>query len=88
MNLKFPGLIAIAPTKTALVIGSTAAIRPRILYYSASTDGVPGSNAGLDFQIRRCTALGTSTAVTPKSNDPSDEGLAFVVTGGSWASGT
>lgn len=83
MYLKFPGKIAVAATKTALIISGTANIRPRIPYYSCSTDGTPTSDQGLDFKVARATVLGTTTAVTPKSNDPSDEGLTFTVAGGS-----
>jgi hypothetical protein len=78
-----PGLIAVAATKTALIIGSTANIRPRILHWKCSTDGTPTSDQGLDFQIRRATALGTSTAVTLGASDPSDTGGTPVVTAGS-----
>ena len=50
MYLKFPGKIAVAATKTALIISGTANIRPRVPYYSCSTDGAPTSDQGLDFQ--------------------------------------
>lgn len=83
MNLVFPGKIAVAATKTALVLGSGTNTRPRILSYNCWTDGTPTSDQGIDWQLRRCTALGTTTAVTPKSTDPSDEGLTFTMTGGS-----
>lgn len=77
-----PGAIAVAATKTPLIIGSTANIRPRILHYKCSTDGTPTSDQGLDFQIRRATALGTSTAVTLGASDPSDTAGTPVVTAG------
>ena len=82
MNLVFPGKIAIAATKTPLVLGSGTNTRPRILSMTAWTDGTPTSDQGVDFQIRRCTVLGTTTAITPKSTDPSDEGLTYTMTGG------
>jgi hypothetical protein len=78
-----PGLIAVAATKTALIIGSTANIRPRILHWKTSTDGTPTSDQGIDWQIRRATALGTSTGLTLGATDPSDTAGTPVVTGGS-----
>lgn len=83
MIYQAPGFIAIAATKTPLIIGSTANIRPRILRYKASTTGTPTSDQGVEFQIRRATALGTSTSLTLHASDPSDEGLTPTVTGGS-----
>lgn len=71
------GSIAVAATKTALVLGSTAAVRPRILAFNVSTDGTPTSDQGLVFNLQRCTALGTSTAVTPSQLDPSDPASVF-----------
>lgn len=77
-----PGFIAPAATKTPLIIGSTANLRPRVLRYDTSTTGTPTSDQGIEWQIRRATALGTSTALTLHASDPSDEGLTPVVTGG------
>jgi hypothetical protein len=77
-----PGFIAIASTKTPLIIGTTANDRPRILRYKASTTGTPTSDQGVEFQLRRATALGTSTALTLHASDPSDEGLTPTVSGG------
>lgn len=76
------GFIAIAATKTALIIGSTANIRPRILRYDVSTTGTPTSDQGVEYQVRRATALGTSTAYTLGSSDPSDVAGTPVVTAG------
>jgi hypothetical protein len=76
------GFIAIAPTKTALILGSTANIRPRILQFDWSTTGVPTSDQGVEVQIRRATALGTSTAYTLQNTDPSDSGVTPVLTAG------
>jgi hypothetical protein len=76
------GFIAAAATKTPLIVGSTANIRPRILHWKASTTGTPTSDQGLDFQIRRATALGTSTAYTLGAKDPSDTAGTPVVTAG------
>ncbi len=77
------GTIAVAATKTALIMGSTANIRPRIVRHQIATDGTPTSDQGIIVQIRRATALGTSTAVTFGFNDPSDSGVTLVVTAGS-----
>jgi hypothetical protein len=71
------GFIAVAATKTPLILGSTANIRPRVLRYDWSTTGTPTSDQSIEVQVRRATALGTSTAYTMKASDPSDEGLTF-----------
>jgi hypothetical protein len=76
------GFIAIAATKTALIVGSTANIRPRILRYDVSTQGVPTSDQSVEFQLRRATALGTSTAYTLQNTDPSDSSVTPVLTAG------
>lgn len=76
------GTIAVAATKTPLIIGSTANIRPRILAFDVSTDGTPTSDQGYVFQTRRATALGTSTAYTLQAADPSDVAGTPVVTAG------
>lgn len=76
------GFIAPAATKTALIIGSTANIRPRILRYDCSTTGTPSSDQGIEYQVRRATTLGTSTAYTLRAADPSDEAVTPVVTAG------
>ena len=76
------GFIAVAASKTALILGSTANIRPRILRYDWSTTGVPSSDQGIEVQVRRATALGTSTAYTLQTNDPSDSGVTPVLTAG------
>lgn len=80
------GFHAVAATTTALIIGSTAAIRPRIVRYDVSTTGTPTSDQGVEYQVRRATALGTSTAYTLRASDPSDEAVTPVVTAGTNAS--
>jgi hypothetical protein len=77
------GTIAVAATKTALIIGSTANIRPRIQRYDVSTDGTPTSDQGIKYNVSRATALGTSTALTLAASDPSDTAGTPTVTGGS-----
>lgn len=50
------------------------ATRPRRLhlaYFYGGVEGTPADNAFL-LRIRRCTALGTSTAVTPVMLNPAD----------------
>lgn len=71
------GTIAVAATKTPLILGSTAAIRPRILAFDVYTDGTPTSDQGVVWQLQRATALGTSTAYTPVAVDPSDPASVF-----------
>lgn len=71
------GTIAVAATKTPLILGATAATRFRIQGYSISTTGTPTSDQGVEFQVRRATALGTSTAFTPVASDPSDPASVF-----------
>jgi hypothetical protein len=82
MILLANGFITVAATKTPLIIGSSAAVRPRILRYDWSTTGTPTSDQGIEVQVRRATALGTTTAYTMKASDPSDEGLAFAASAG------
>lgn len=76
------GFIAVAATKTALILTSTAALRPRILRYDWSTTGTPTSDQGIEVQVRRSTAAGTSTAYTFKASDPSDETAGATITAG------
>jgi hypothetical protein len=76
------GTVAAAATKTALIIGSTANIRPRILKYDVSTDGTPTSDQGIKYNVSRATALGTTTAQTLAAADPSDTSGSPVVTAG------
>lgn len=83
MIFRAPGHIAVAASKTALILGSTANIRPRVLAYNCSTTGTPTSDQGLEYSIQRATALGTSTAVTLAASDPSDTAGTPVVTAGS-----
>jgi hypothetical protein len=61
-----------ASAKTALVVVSTVAIRPRIIEYKSSTTGAPSSDAGYEIQVKRFTAAGTTTALTPASTDSGD----------------
>src|SRR5579859_4374479 len=60
-----------SPTKTALVLTSTAAIRPFIYDMLLGSSAAPADNA-CTIYIQRSTAAGTSTAVTPQALDPAD----------------
>jgi hypothetical protein len=70
--------------QTALTLISAATIRPRLIDYKLSTTGAPSSDASYEIQLKRFTAAGTSTSVTPGGTDPSDP--ASLVTAGSNAS--
>jgi hypothetical protein len=74
------GTVAVAATKTALTLISTANIRPRVLRYDTSTDGVPTSDQSYTFQVRRFTAAGTTSAYTLQNNDPSDSAVTPLLT--------
>jgi len=74
------GIQATATTKTALTFISTANIRPRLLSFNVSTDGVPTSDQSLTFQLRRFTADGTGTAYTYGNTDPSDSAMTPLLT--------
>lgn len=82
MIFTMPGTVGAAATKTALIIGSTANIRPRVVRYDVSTDGTPTSDQGIKYNVSRATALGTSTALTLAAYDPSDTAGTPTVTGG------
>jgi len=61
-----------AGSKTALVVVSTAAIRPRILEHTYSNVGTVSTDAQFEIQAKRFTAAGTNTSVTPAPTDPSE----------------
>lgn len=77
----FSGFIAVAATKTPIILGGGTTVRARLYGFCCSTDGVPTSDQGVEFALRRATALGTTTAVTPSAIDPAD--VASISTGGS-----
>ena len=58
--------------KTAQTIISTANGRSRILEYKLSNVGAVTVDSQFEVQVKRFTAAGTTTAVTPASTDPSD----------------
>ncbi len=73
-----------AAAKTILTVVSTAAIRPRVIEYKSSSLGTPGSDQSYEVQLKRFTAAGTTTALTPASTDSGDPASTF--TAGSNAS--
>ncbi len=65
---------------TQLGLTSTAAIQPAIYDLLISSSATPASNVG-QYQLKRSTAAGTSTAVTPQSlgvNEPAATATAGV----------
>ncbi len=59
------GLKAIGATLTPLSIIGSASIQPRLMAFTLSTSGTPSTDQGVNVQLRRFTADGTGTAVTP-----------------------
>jgi hypothetical protein len=60
-----------AASKTSVAIYSTAALRPFIYDVISSFTGTPADNSA-EYQAKRCTTTGTSTAFTPLALDPGD----------------
>jgi hypothetical protein len=63
-----------ASTTASLGSVTADATRPRrikLYYVSFGSEATPADNAFL-YRVRRCTAAGTSTAVTPTALDPAD----------------
>jgi len=58
--------------KTALVLTSNANGRSRLIEYKLSNVGAVTVDSQFEVQLKRFTAAGTTTAVTPTSTDPSD----------------
>lgn len=61
-------------SKTILSVGnpgSTPVRRAKVFYIELSSRDTPVDQA-INFDIRRCSALGTSTSVTPAPHDSSD----------------
>lgn len=61
-----------AGAKTALTITSTANGRPRLFEYAYSNVGSVTVDSQFEVQLKRYTAAGTTTAVTPAATDPAD----------------
>lgn len=73
-----------AGSKTALTVISAATVRPRILAFRLSNIGTVSVDSGFEVQVKRFTAAGTTTAVTPSAHDSGDPASTF--TAGSNAS--
>lgn len=70
---------------TTLPVGSLVAAgssmrRAKVYDILIGSEATPADNAFL-WQVQRCTAAGTSTAVTPQSLDPSDTLASTIVAG-------
>jgi hypothetical protein len=66
-----------AAAKTALTIVSTAAIRPRLMAFNLSQVGTVSTDANFEVHLKRFTAAGTTTAVTPAAVDSGDPASTF-----------
>lgn len=75
------GFIAVAATKTPLIITGGTTVRPRLCAFCLSTDGTPTTDQGVEVALRRSTAAGTTTAVTPSPADSAS--VASITTAGS-----
>ena len=62
---------AIGATKSPAILGGGTAVAVRLKELSLYSEGAPGSDAMINVLLRRATALGTSTSVTPGVNSPS-----------------
>lgn len=63
------GFIAVAATKTPIILTGGVTVRPRVSAYCVSTDGTPTSDQGVRFRLARSTAAGTTTAQVPNPPD-------------------
>ena len=59
---------------TVAVLGSATTVRPKIKQITLGATSAP-ADAALKWILQRCTALGTTTSVTPRAVDPSYQGL-------------
>lgn len=67
-----------AAAKTALVVTSTAAIRPRIKKLIGSNIGAVTLDSQIEVQVSRFTNPGTTTAVTPAGYDSGDPAATLI----------
>jgi hypothetical protein len=56
---------------TLIGLTSAATVRPKIYDFVVGSAATPADNA-FEFQLKRYTAAGTSTSVTPQALDPGD----------------
>ncbi len=66
-----------AAPKTALTIVSAATIRPRLLAFNLSNIGTVSTDSGFEIILKRFTAAGTTTSVTPAAVDSGDPAAVF-----------
>lgn len=66
-----------AAAKTALGVVATSAVRPRLVAFTLSNIGVVATDSGFEAQVKRFTAAGTSTAITPAPADSADPAATF-----------
>jgi len=66
-----------AAAKSALGVTATAAVRPRLVAFTLSNIGTVSTDSGFQIQVKRYTAAGTSTAVTPAPGDSGDPASTF-----------
>jgi len=77
-----PGTIAAVSSsfKTTLLLTATAATRPKIFHFAVSTTGAAADGV-LEWILQRSTAIGTTTAVTPRNIDATDPSTAVATAG-------
>jgi hypothetical protein len=66
-----------AGSKTALTIVSAATIRPRLIAFNLSQVGTVSTDANFEIILKRFTAAGTTTAVTPAAVDSGEPAATF-----------
>lgn len=64
-------------SQTILTLVSTAAIRPRLIAFNLSNVGTVSTDAQFEVTVKRFTAAGTTTAVTPAAVDSGDPASTF-----------
>lgn len=62
---------------TALTIISAATIMPRIKSFKLSNTGTVSTDSNFEVTVKRFTAAGTTTAITPASPDPGAPAATF-----------
>lgn len=58
--------------KSILGVVATAAVRPRVAKFTISNIGLVSTDSGIEVHLKRFTAAGTSTGVTPAGGDSGD----------------
>lgn len=66
-----------AAAKSALGVVATAAVRPRLVEFTLSNIGTVSVDSAFQVQLKRFTAAGTSTAITPAPGDSGDPAATF-----------